>query len=300
MNKTVRRIVSNIKSLRIQGARNIAKAAVDALASESSSFEGSSRNAYFSALLVAADELAAARPTEPMLRNYLNYVLSYVQRNHDASVSELKRLVLSLQKSIHKDMEKSKLAIVEYGATLIKEGGTYFTHCHSSTVIGIFAKAFDNGKDFSVIACETRPLYQGVRTAKELALHGIPITLIVDSAAYSYIRRCDAVFVGADAVTASGDLINKIGTAGIAHFARSFEIPFYSAAELYKFDYLTKWGVPVPIEQRSPDEVLRMARKMRNLKIANPAFDITLADHIAAYITEKGIIPPQSIMMLAK
>ncbi len=300
MDKTAQRIVRDIKSLKIQGARNIARAAVDALAAESFSFRGSSRNAYLSALLVAADELAAARATEPMLRNYLRYILNYVQRDEGASVGELKSLVASLQKSIYRDMEKSKTAIVEYGASLLRSGHTYMTHCHSSTVTGIFTEAFDDGKDFSVIACETRPLYQGVRTAKELASHGIPTTLIVDSAAHSFIRHCDAVFVGADAVTASGNLVNKIGTSGIAHFAHSFEIPFYSAAEMHKFDYLTKWGMLEPIEQRSPDEILKESKKMKNLKIANPAFDVTPADYITAYITEKGIIPPQSIMLLAK
>ena len=298
MNKKAQRIVRDIKMLRIQGARNIAKAAVDALASESDSFTGNSRDAYLSALLVTADALAAARPTEPMLRNYLRYVINYVQRDKDAPVSELKQLVSSLQKGIYKDMERSKAEIVKYGAALISNGSTYLTHCHSSTVVGIFTKAYDEGKDFAVIACETRPLYQGVKTARELAAYGIPTTLIVDSAAYSHIRHCHAVFVGADAVMASGNLINKVGTAGIAHFAHSFEIPFYSAAELHKFDHLTRWGMPVPIEQRSPDEVLRESHKTKNLSIANPAFDVTPADHVTAYITEKGIIPPQSIMFL--
>ncbi|MCX8200047.1 MAG: hypothetical protein N3G76_01105, partial [Candidatus Micrarchaeota archaeon] len=120
MEKEVQRIVRDIKSLKIQGARNIAKAAVDALAIESSAFKGTSRNSYISALLVAADELASARPTEPMLRNYLRYILGHVQREKDAPVNELKELVLSLQKSIHRDMERSKEAIVEYGASLIR------------------------------------------------------------------------------------------------------------------------------------------------------------------------------------
>lgn len=298
MDKGAQRIVRDIKSLKIQGARNIARAAVGALALESTSYKGTSRNTYISNLLVAADNIAGARPTEPMLRNYLRYMLSRVM-GHDGSIKELKDEVKKLEQGIYIEMELSKKMLTDYGSQLIKNGGVYYTHCHSSTVTGIFKEAYDDGKDFKVFASETRPRFQGLKTAKSLAEHGINTTLIVDSAAHLYVRKCDSVFVGADAVTASGDLVNKIGTCAIAQFAEQFHIPFYSAAELYKFDHLTKWGLLEPIEMRDPAEIYK-GPKPKALTIENPAFDQTPASLIKAYITERGIIPPQSIMLLTK
>ncbi len=299
MEGSARRIVADIKSLKIQGARNIAKAAVSAFVIESESFSGKSTDAYLSTLLVAADEIASARPTEPMLRNYLRFILHRVMGLKGEGVDVLKRTVRGLETSIYKEMDLSKQMLVDYGAQLIQDGSVYYTHCHSSTVTAIFKEAFDDGRDFSVIVSETRPRFQGVKTARELAQYGIKTTLVVDSAARLYLKGCAAVFVGADAVTASGDLVNKIGTATIAYFARHFEIPFYPAAELYKFDHLTKWGMSEPIEERDAREIYK-GPMYKTLTVKNPAFDLTPAQNITAYITEKGLIPPQSILLLAK
>lgn len=299
MNKQTAKIINDIKNLKIQGARNIAKSAVRAMLIESDSFKGNDRNAYFSRMLVTADALASARPTEPMLRNYLRFIILRIASREGAPVSEMKEELRTLTKTLFDKMKTLFSMLVDYGSALIGNGGVYYTHCHSSTVVSIFKQAYDDGRDFSVIVGETRPKYQGVKTAKELSSHGIPTTLVVDSAARLYIKKCDSVFVGSDAITASGNLINKIGTSSIAHFAYTYDVPFYSAAELYKFDSLTRWGIMELIEQRDPSEVLS-GKKPPNLSIENPAFDLTLSRYITAYITEKGVIPPQSIVFLAR
>ncbi len=299
MNNKAKKIISDIKNLKVQGARNIAKAAVEAMVLESDSFRGNDRNAYFSRMLVTADAIASARPTEPMLRNYLKFIISRIASDEYSSVDEMKEQLRTLRKTLLAEMKEKFIMLVDYGAALVGNGGRYFTHCHSSTVVSIFKQAYDDGKEFSVVVGETRPKFQGVKTAKELSSHGIPTTLIVDSAAQVYMKNCNAVFVGADAITASGNLINKIGTSAIAHFAYEYDIPFYSAAELHKFNMLTRWGVQEVIEERDPSEVLS-GKKPRNLSIRNPAFDLTLSRYITAYITEKGIVPPQSIMLLSR
>ena len=296
MNRKSQSIINKIKRLEIQGARNIAKAGVEALVYESQAFKGSDRNTYISNLLVAADSIAAARPTEPMLRNYLRFIISKVLSESTAPVSDLKMLVSSLKTSIEKGIKEAREKIVAYGLSLIHDDMIIYTHCHSSTVTSILKGAFDEGKDFEVIVDETRPRYQGVKTAKELAKHGIPTTLIVDSASRLYVKQADLVLVGGDAVTVSGNLINKIGTATLAHFAHVYEIPFYSAVELHKFDVMTKWGLREPIEFRDPAEILKSPPA--NLRVLNPAFDETKANYISAYITERGLIPPQLVSML--
>jgi translation initiation factor 2B subunit (eIF-2B alpha/beta/delta family) len=105
------------------------------------------------------------------------------------------------------------------------------------------------------------------------------------------------VFVGADAVSARGDLYNKVGTAMVAHLAHESQVPFYSAAELYKYSPASLFGNQEKIEQRDAKEVWDKAPK--GVKIINPAFDVTTPDLITGFITEEGVISPQSFFSLA-
>lgn len=295
MDKKAITIVQDIKDLKIQGARNIAHKGVEALLIESESYTGKDSGEFISNLIVASDLIAGARSTEPMLRNFLHHIVSKLTSSKSTSVKELKNLVKENCDFIFEKLTKSKRNLKDYGSLLIKNGGVYYTHCHSSTVVSIFKEAYDDGMSFSVIVSETRPKYQGVKTAKELSSHGIPTTLIVDSCAYSFIRKCDGVFLGGDAVSVTGDLVNKVGSAGIACFAHMYNIPVYSCIELNKFDPLTRWGMNIEIEERDSKEVYD-GPKNKNLKVRNPAFDLVPAKYITAYITEDGLIPPQSLL----
>jgi ribose 1,5-bisphosphate isomerase len=258
--------------------------------------------ALLSELSRAADALEASRPTEPMMRNSLNEALRYffakLLKNKKTTVSELKAAVVAEGLDFEKEFSQSQESIAELGAKEIPKGATVLTHCHSSTVTAILKKAHKMGKGISAICCETRPLYQGRITAKELSSAGIPTTLIVDSASRTFMRDADLVLVGADAITSSGELVNKIGTSMVAFLAYEEEIKFYSAAELYKFDPLTLWGKVEPIEERNPAEIAN-PKDFPRVKIRNPAFDLTPAKHITAYITEHGVVAPGSLFALA-
>jgi ribose 1,5-bisphosphate isomerase len=168
-----------------------------------------------------------------------------------------------------------------------------FTHCHSSTVTRLLAKAKADGKNFKVICTETRPAFQGRITAKELVQLGIETTFIVDSAARTFMPKADLVIVGADALTSEGNVINKIGTSTLAVLAHEARKPFYVVSELLKFDSITMYGGYEGIEQRNLAEVWKEAPE--GLKVRNPAFDVTPNRYIHGLICEEGIITPQSI-----
>jgi len=148
-----------------------------------------------------------------------------------------------------------------------------------------------------VVCCETRPRWQGRITAEELANAGMDVTLTVDMGVNKFMKKADMVIVGADAVTAMGDLINKVGTSALARLARMNDVSFYSAAELYKYDPLTIYGAREAIEERDPKEVWEKPPK--GVKISNPAFDATAARYINGYITEMGVVPPQALWTVA-
>ena len=298
----VERVYQEIKALRIQGAREIAKAAVRALSARASESRARDTNEFLAELIEAVEMLSFARPTEPMLRNALKRMLDEaakgVKNKKIKNAREGGAFMRASAERLLKYFEESEGAIADYGAKLIEKESTVLTHCHSHTVVGALLRAHELGKEISVICTETRPRYQGRRTARELADEGVPVTLIVDSAVAAFIKDVDVVLVGADAVSATGELVNKIGTAGIAALAYANNIPFYSAAEIYKFDPVTLWGNREKIEERDPSEILE-AKEARGINVRNPAFDVTPAKLVSAYITEKGVVPPGDMLSVA-
>ena len=299
MHKDVKGIIRDIKSLKIQGARNVAKEALRALAIAGKESKEKAPSALLREISSAAEELSASRPTEPMMRNILDEAVLYLRNRASTtkSAGELKVLLATHAKETLSGIDEGARRLSEYGAKLIPDGALVVTHCHSSTSTMCMIAARKMRKRFSVVCFETRPRYQGRKTAAELAEAGIDVTITVDGGMNLFMKKADIVIVGADSVTSRGDLINKIGTSTLAHIARMNDVSFYSAAELYKYSPMTMFGTRERIEERDPKEV--WDRPPKRVKIRNPAFEATAAKYISGYITELGVIPPQSFFSLA-
>lgn len=200
-------------------------------------------------------------------------------------------------------------AIGENGEPLLPSRGRILTHCNAGalatvdvgTTMAPLRLAQERGKEPFVWVDETRPRLQGSRlTAWELAQEGIAHTIIVDNAAGHLMQRgkVDLVLVGADRITALGDVANKVGTYEKAVVAREHGLPFYVAAPLSTFDFSLEDGGEVPIEERDPGEVLSVdgvPTAPEGSPAHNPAFDITPARFITAFITEVGVLKPTEL-----
>ena len=186
------------------------------------------------------------------------------------------------------------------------------THCNAGwlatvdwgTAIAPIYKAFDSGLPIHVWVDETRPRNQGAAlTAWELSRHGVPHTVIVDNAGGHLMQRgqVDLCIVGADRVTATGDVCNKIGTYLKALAAHDTGVPFYVAVPSPTIDWTVRDGLKeIPIEERNPAEVTHLSGRTGAGEIAtvllapeaspaaNPAFDVTPARLVTALITEAG------------
>jgi ribose 1,5-bisphosphate isomerase len=293
MTQVVRVTADKIRKLEVQGARNIAIAAIKALEALAKKTSAKTRREFMKELLEAQATLFASRATEPLMRNAVRWIISQVENNGKEKVDALAEVVSSSSGDFLKNLEASKEAIAEIGAKRIRDKMVVFTHCHSSTVTHLLSKAKEDGKRFEVVCTETRPVFQGRITAKEMLALGVKTTFIVDSAARSFMRDADIVIVGADAITSEGNVINKIGTGTIALLAHEARKPFYVVAELLKFDPATVCGDYEQIEERSPDEVWKDAPE--KLVVRNPAFDVIRRDFIHGVICKEGIIPPHSV-----
>jgi len=299
MHRKARATIKKIKSLKIQGARNVARSAVEALMAAAKDSKARSAAAFRKELSMTAKALAKSRPTEPMMRNLLDEALAFTEQGLEdvRTVADLKRKLLTHERKILGDIEDSAKRLARYGAELIPKDALVLTHCHSSSVTRSIIQARRMRKRFSVVCFETRPRYQGRITAAELAKAGIDVTLAVDGAMQLFMKKADIVLVGADSVTSRGDLINKIGTSALAHIAKMDDTSFYSCAELYKYSPMTMFGERERIEQRDPKEVWDKAP--RKVRIANPAFEVTSAKYLSGYVTDLGVIPPQSFFSMA-
>jgi len=287
-----------IRDMKVRGAGEIARFAVQALIQLSKKSEAQNSGEFIKELDDASTRLLSSRPTAVSMPNGIRYVMSRAKQLYKKGVNldMLKKCVESAGKGFIDKSLKAINLIAKYGSKRISNDDVVMTHCNSSVVTSILTEAHKAGKEFEVYVTETRPRYQGRLTAKELISNGIPCTLIVDSAARYYMGEVNKVYVGADAVSANGALVNKIGTSLIALSAHEARVEFLAAAETYKFSPETLTGGLIWIEERPSEEVLPKAdqEEMGGLRIRNPSFDVTPPAYIDAIITEIGVIPPQA------
>ena len=251
--------------------------------------------------------LVSARPTAVNLAWALEQMAQVVREHAGCPVAALKdRLRERALELRDQDIQVCR-AIGEYGLTLIQNGDGILTHCNAGqlatvrygTALAPIHVGRERGMQFRVFTDETRPLLQGARlSAYELFADGVDTTLICDNMASSVMRRgwVQAVFVGCDRVAANGDTANKIGTSGVAILAKHHGIPFYVCAPMSTIDLNCPDGSAIRIEERPGAEVTDMWYKEpmapEGVKVYNPAFDVTDAELITAFVTERGIIRP--------
>ena len=209
--------------------------------------------------------------------------------------------------AIHESDREANLTMAQLGVDLIRRhqgnAQAILTHCNTGalatggfgTALGVIRGAFLEGMVERVYADETRPWLQGSRlTAWELANEGIPVTLNADSAAAHIMKTKGVtwVIVGADRITANGDVANKIGTYQLAVCAMHHGVRFMVVAPSSTIDMSLASGEDIPIEERDGRELLEVGGKRVGAQVDafNPVFDVTPADLIDAIVTEKGIV----------
>ena len=212
--------------------------------------------------------------------------------------------LLAEARAIHDEDIAANRRMGELGSALIEAGGAVLTHCNTGslatggygTALGVIRSAYADGRIDHVFADETRPWLQGARlTAWELVQDHIPVTLLADGAAAHLMKlgRVSWVIVGSDRIAANGDVANKIGTYSAAVNARYHGVKFMVVAPTSTVDMSLASGDLIPIENRSPAEVLGLGGQRvaaEGAEAWNPAFDVTPAELIDAIVTEKGVV----------
>ena len=244
--------------------------------------------------------LAAARPTAVNL----GWALGRMRGAAGRATGDPRKILLAEAQAIHEEDVDANRRMGAFGASLIEGRCDVLTHCNTGslatggfgTALGVIRDAFRQGKISRVYADETRPWLQGARlTAWELVQDEIPVRLLADGAASFLLARGSVawVVVGADRVAANGDVANKIGTYSLAVSARHHGVRFMVAAPVSTIDPDCHDGAAIPIEERSPTELLRLGGQhiaASGAEAWNPVFDITPAALVDVLVTERGVV----------
>jgi ribose 1,5-bisphosphate isomerase len=291
---------ASIKSMEIRGAGRIARAAVEALADYARNLEVSDADAFKREMQKAAEILTETRPTAVSLPNAVRYVMRALDSFE--SVEAAREAVLARAAEFIDHSEHAVERIAEIGARHISDGDVLLTHCNSEAALGCILEAHRQEKEIEVYATEVRPRGQGLITIRALNDAGIRTNYIIDSAVRYFINDVDLVIVGADAIAVNGAVVNKIGTAQIAHAADEARTNVIVAAETYKFAPRTILGEKIAIEERDTGEVLPrgIAENLPFVRVRNPAFDVTPAEYVDLIVTERGAFPPELAYMVIR
>jgi len=297
----LKKTFQEIKSLKIQGATAVARHTIIALGQYGKKLDKKSLGQWRRALKKGADYLLSARPTEPMAQNGVKFILSQLGERQPVNINQARNSLIKAADDFLLLMYDAKDLIISRGWDLVRNNDNIFTHCHSFLVETLLVEAHQRGRKFEVFNTETRPLYQGRITARNLLKQGIPVTMVADSSAAFLISHysgeelmMNKIILGADALLPDGAAINKIGSFGIGAVAQQENIPLYIVAPLLKF-HPRSW---IKIEKRSPKEIWPKAPK--KLEIINFAFDQIPSQYIKGIICEKGIITPQEVVPAVK
>ncbi|MBP2644775.1 MAG: Methylthioribose-phosphate isomerase [Firmicutes bacterium] len=310
-----RRVAEAIRRLEVRGAPAIGAAAAFGMVLGARELSVESLD-FWDKFAVIADELKQTRPTAVNLFWAVDRMFTAAKRYYqkESNTIHLISLLEAEALAIFEEDKEVNKRISAHGAALFNKKISILTHCNAGalatvawgTALGVIRQAFSQGKIQRVFADETRPLLQGARlTAWELLQEGIPTTLITDSMAGWVMKKrmVDAVIVGADRITLSGDVANKIGTYSVAVLAKEHNLPFYVAAPLSTFDFSLEKGEDIQIEERAASEVTGFGGTTTapgGVEVFNPAFDVTPAALVTAIITEEGIVTPPYIDNIRK
>lgn len=219
-----------------------------------------------------ARELIAAQPAMGPMFNLIRRVLARSD-------------VLTACREFLESIERSVAQVAGNAAALIEDGMTVMTHSFSSTVLEACQMAYRQGRRFSVICPESRPVCEGVAMAASLGVHGINATVITDAAIYRCLPGAQLVWVGADAISSRG-VFNKTGTSLLALAAHERGVPVYVLCGSDKF--LPGSYDPPPEEPRNPAEILD--RNLPQVTALNYYFDLTPLIYVSGVVTEDGIL----------
>lgn len=304
--RTQEQVADTIRRMQIRGAPAIGVAAAFGMALAVKTWEGPAGQELSEHWMRCRRLLADTRPTAVNLFWALDRMQKLYDRVSGQDLEKIREATLTVAQKIYRDDVEANRTMGRNGAALVPDPARILTHCNAGalatagygTALGVIRAAAESGKNVHVWVSETRPYLQGARlTAWEMDQEQIPYTVIADNMAGTLMRqgKVDLVIVGADRITAKGDVANKIGTYQLAVLCHYHHIPLYVAAPLSTFDRSISQPEQIVIEERPAEELSKMAGVTitpAKAQVYNPSFDVTPHALVSAIVSPVGVLYP--------
>ncbi len=284
-------LIREVSEDNTSGAVELTKKATQALLLLSDETRAQDLSPFLSEFMTAGRELIQAQPSMAPLFNLVNSVLSSFDTAEN--VGEAKRIVKAAASTFAEDLDVSGDKIAVQALPLVSDGATIMTHSRSSTVLRALFLAKERGRNFAILCTESRPIYEGRESARQLAQQGIDVTLVTDAAVAHFASQVDLVMVGGDSLSGQG-LVNKMGTHALALAAKADGIPFYALCGTQKF--LPSDYPHLEIELKDPREVWEDSPG--GVTVLNYYFDVTPLDFVSGVVTEKGLLQRAEVLKM--
>jgi translation initiation factor eIF-2B subunit delta len=285
--------IDHIAADNLRGAAELAREAVEILFALSLQSHARSANDLRALFVRVAQAIVKTQPTMAPLIYLADRIVRGTE--HLESVEELQRELSVIGESFALTLDQHRIAVARHAVKLVAPNSVVMTHSSSSTVFEALHEAWNLGKRFEVLCTESRPMLEGVEFARALARANIPVSLVIDAAASSFMERASLMFVGGDALGSQG-LINKTGTLGLALAAKNFSVPMYALCDSTKF--LPK-EASVHLEQGGdPYEVLRQPPV--GMTVHNRYYDLTPLRFLRGVVTERGVLETREVLQAIK
>jgi translation initiation factor 2B subunit (eIF-2B alpha/beta/delta family) len=283
-----RTIVAEIAADNRSGATAIAIRAAEAIAAlvQDKDFRREALNTFIPALV-------AAQPSMAPLFHLANEVLWAVE---GAGPVDWRYAARQAAQARAEALRASPQAIARHAVATTSPGSVVLTHSASAAVAAALRLGSAQGRVARAICTESRPQNEGRALARDLAAGGLPVTFVVDAAAYEALAQADAVWIGADALAAAG-VVNKIGSAGLAVLAGQRGIPVRVLAGRDKVWPAALSPAP-PMVDHDPAEV--WAEAPPGVSVVNRYFDLTPWWAVTAVVMEDSILKPEAVQALAE
>lgn len=294
----VEHVKSEIMAGHVKGCSPFGRAEAWALYYAAAEKPFQTKNELKKYLIKRGMSVAEIRPTMATMANTVSIVADYVDfLPADLSMQDMTEKVRAFCKKLIEHSFQSVEALGAYGANLIQNGQVVMTHSFSSSMMSMLSAALLQGKKFTVICTESRPLRESLLGMRQLLPLGAEIIYVSDATMFEALKMADLALTGSDTLLFDGRAVNKMGTSLLSELCRMTSKPFYIASEVFKLDIRTREGYQVILQRRAKEELLQPEDLLNNqhVTVINQFFDITPAANITGVITEYGILPSQSL-----
>ena len=279
-----RELAEIIAADRNHGASELARMALQAIVRYASEYFAKDTAEFATAINSFASELMECRPCMAPVWNMLQQVQKELVYCQAVSVDTLRKKVVEAAGRLEDDSLTAVSRVADYAESIVRSGHTVFTHSYSSTIAALFKRLQE--KQVNAIVTESRPLYEGRKTAEMIAGFYIPVQFVTDAQIGIFVEQADMAMVGADSVLPDGSVVNKAGTYLLALACHDKQVPFYVCYESFK---LRDPGMPkLEIEKMDPAEL--GFQSQRYITVNNSYSDVTPARFITAWINNAGIL----------